>query len=169
MCIRDRDAIHRAGKLHRDVKPSNVMVDGTGRVVLLDFGLMRDLSARQTSEIVGTPLYMSPEQCAGGTLDEASDWYAFGVLLYEVLAGRPPFSGGALEVLEKKKGQDPPPPSQHAKAPVPPDLESLCRALLRRTPGERPSGTEVLRLLDGGTSAPRVTRGEAFIGRDAER
>ncbi|HET8934735.1 MAG TPA: serine/threonine-protein kinase, partial [Polyangiales bacterium] len=83
-------AIHQAGMLHRDLKPSNVMVASDGRVVVLDFGLVRGIEGDQVTQdgtISGTPAYMAPEQASAEPLSEASDWYAFGVMLYEMLAG----------------------------------------------------------------------------------
>src|ERR1041384_7937307 len=82
-------ALHRIGVLHRDLKPSNVVV-ANDRVVLLDFGLVRELSGKETFSgtggVCGTPEYMAPEQACGETLTEATDWYAFGVVLYEALS-----------------------------------------------------------------------------------
>jgi len=95
------DALHAAAKIHRDVKPSNVLVARSGRVVLLDFGLVADLSeprnATLTAHLVGTAAYMAPEQAEPlSEVGEAADWYGMGVILYEVLTGTCPFEGGML-------------------------------------------------------------------------
>ena len=147
-------ALHGAGKLHRDVKPSNVLVTAEGRVVVLDFGIALELSrAAEESDgsIVGTPCYVSPEQAAGEALTPGSDWYSLGVMLYEALAGRRPFEGGSVEVLVRKMREDPTPPSTWARG-IPPDLEELCMALVQQDPAGRPDGGEILRLLGSITS-----------------
>jgi hypothetical protein len=144
-------ALHAAGKIHRDIKPSNVLVNDDGRVVLLDFGVATELSrvvdARLLeSNIVGTPVYMAPEQALDEPLTGASDWYSVGVLLYEALVGKPPFVGSAIDVVYRKSMIDPPSPRELVEG-VPEDLDSLCSDLLRRTPAERPNGRQVLRRL----------------------
>ncbi|WP_437984535.1 serine/threonine-protein kinase [Sorangium sp. So ce117] len=143
-------ALHAAGKLHRDLKPSNVLVTREGRVVILDFGLVAELSGASVdqsgSHIAGTPAYMAPEQAKAGSLTPACDWYAVGVMLHEALTGRRPFEGGALDVILRKQVEEPPPPSALAPG-IPEDLDALCAELLRRAPGERPTAPEVLRRL----------------------
>jgi eukaryotic-like serine/threonine-protein kinase len=146
-------ALHAAGKLHRDIKPTNALVARDGRVVLLDFGLVADLGpgvpgAGLDAGIVGTPGYMAPEQCSGRPASPAQDWYAVGVVLYEALAGRLPFSGTPIEMMVDKQRFDPPAPAELV-AGVPDDLNQLCVELLRRDPAQRPSVREVLRRVGG--------------------
>jgi hypothetical protein len=159
-------ALHRAGKLHRDVKPSNVLVEDGGRVVLLDFGLAIEMEIGATADRAGTPLYMSPEQCAERPLEPASDWYAVGAVLFEALTGRPPFEGSVDELLRRKQSEEAPRASAFDPA-VPDDLDDLCAALLARDPAARPSGDEILRHLQ---AAPvEVPRREPFVGRAREK
>jgi hypothetical protein len=168
-------ALHGAGKIHRDVKPSNIHVTSDGRVVLLDFGLVADLERRQGGDgmIVGTVAYMAPEQCAGDVqLTAAADWYAVGVVLFQALTGRLPFEGVPTRVLFEKQTEGAPRPSlivQH----IPRDLDDLCAELLERDPADRPTGDQVLRRLGvGGTeriaSPATTTREGGFTGRSHE-
>ena len=171
-------ALHAAGKVHRDVKPSNVLVTPEGRVVLLDFGVATDAvraggpSSLDDHAIVGTAAYMAPEQASGEGSTTASDWYSVGAVIYEALIGRPPLVGTVSEVLRAKETFEPDPPS-HLNARVPPDLDELCVALLARSPAARPSGTEILRRL-GVAGRERVIsskagaeRSRALVGRSA--
>jgi eukaryotic-like serine/threonine-protein kinase len=151
--------LHSAGKLHRDIKPSNVLVAADDdRVVLLDFGLVLDIdilsSLANTEATSGTPAYMSPEQGGGDPLGPASDWYAMGVMLYEALAGRVPFRGSYLEILNAKRAADVPPPSTIVPD-VPKQLDDLCRDLLRLDPAARPTADEILQRL-GASPSPRM-------------
>ena len=143
--------LHRADKLHSDIKPSNVLVTTEGRVVLLDFGLIaeihRDDDGRMPSVIQGTPHYMSPEQAACQPLTEASDWYAVGVMLYEVLTGRLPFRDKPVRVMLRKQYEVPVEPAKR-KPGVPPELNELCMALLEIDPAKRPSAVDILRAVD---------------------
>ena len=145
-------ALHDAHKIDRDIKPSNVLVDAKGRVVILDFGLIADVDqereadATTDAELVGTPSYMAPEQAASKPMNAAADWYAVGVLLYEVLTGDVPFTGPPLEVLQRKQTEEPRRPSSLSPG-IPPDLDYLCMQLLQFDPNARPTGRQVLRSL----------------------
>jgi serine/threonine protein kinase/tetratricopeptide (TPR) repeat protein len=149
-------ALHDAGKVHRDVKPPNVLVTGEGRVVLLDFGLVvdADRAGDTDTNIVGTANYMSPEQAASRPVGPEADWYAVGAMLYEALTGRPPFSGPPLAVLMDKQKREATPPGR-VVPDVPPDLDAICVELLRRDPAQRLSGAQAVARLTGG-SMPRL-------------
>jgi eukaryotic-like serine/threonine-protein kinase len=153
------NALHGAGMLHRDLKPSNVLV-ADDRVLVLDFGLVRDLDerdARLTEEgmVSGTPAYMAPEQACAKPLNEAADWYAFGVMLYEVLSGELPFDGPLMQIMRQKIDCDPTPIAELVPG-TPPTLSALCTELLRRDPAQRPGAAEILARL--GASQPPITR-----------
>jgi eukaryotic-like serine/threonine-protein kinase len=169
-------ALHAAGRVHRDIKPGNVMVSREGRVVILDFGLVAELTPQMLDRssglhAVGTPAYMSPEQARGLAVGAATDWYSLGVILYEALTGVLPFCGEMTDLLARKQHRDPVPPRKHVPV-VPEDLDRLCCQLLRRKPDDRPSGPEILRRLRGGDGAPaspvtrsRSSRPTPFVGR----
>jgi serine/threonine protein kinase/tetratricopeptide (TPR) repeat protein len=176
-------ALHRSGQLHRDLKPSNVIVTPEGRVVVLDFGLATELNGDEGSDsvegqtaqtsvgrVVGTFAYMAPEQVGGEPLSEATDWYSFGTILYRSLAGRLPFVGNVIDVMMQKRRGEPARPSVVA-AGVPADLDDLCVELLRRDPGDRPRGDEILRRLGGSLQeSPEIgsaTR-STFVGRKTQ-
>jgi serine/threonine protein kinase/tetratricopeptide (TPR) repeat protein len=142
------NAIHAAGKLHCDIKPSNVLVTPEGRVVILDFGLVVDADeggvGRTIDEgaITGTPGYMSPEQANGARPTAASDVYAMGVMLFEALTGKLPFSGGVHAQLAQRLTVPFPRPSSIASG-IPEDLESLCLRMCQSDPAARPSASEL--------------------------
>lgn len=132
-------ALHKAGKLHCDIKPSNVLVTEEGRVVLLDFGLIMELSKQQTadsSEIGCTPTHASPEQLSGFAVSKATDWYSVGVMLYEALTGCLPFTGTLLDIIKQKTTYDAPAPSMLV-SDIPENLDHLCTELLRHIPERR--------------------------------
>ncbi len=167
--------LHRAGMIHRDIKSSNILVEPSGRVVLLDFGLVAELTAAAREEqIVGSPAYMAPEQALGEQLTPAADWYAVGVLLYGALTGRTPFLGPPVQVMRAKIHAEPPDVRTMADD-LPEDLATLCMRLLRRAPAERPSEDEILEALDAdapdaweGPSTLADVAAPVFVGRERE-
>ena len=144
-------ALHAAGHVHRDLKPPNVLVTTSGRVAILDFGISLELLPRdgmQTREtsVIGTVLYMSPEQSLGMAGGEPIDWYAVGVMLYEALTDRLPFEGPALRVIHDKQVSTPRSPDELVPG-LPTDLVAICNALLVRDPARRLGGQALLRRL----------------------
>lgn len=133
---------HRAGIIHRDIKASNIMVTEEGQVKVMDFGIARaisDSSATQahTSGIVGTAQYFSPEQARGEAVDARTDLYSTGVLLYEMLAGRPPFKGDtAVSVAYQHVSEKVTPPSEH-NPEITPELDQVVLNALKKDRDER--------------------------------
>ena len=152
------EALHAAGKLHRDIKPSNVLVTPEGRVIVVDFGIAKDIRERghdvtEADMVVGTPEYMAPEQAAALELTPAADWYAVGALLYRTITGHAPIEGEIMEVLTAKLRQVPTPP-RFTVPSVPDDLNDLCIRLLTIEPNDRADGAEIRKRL--GSAAQKV-------------
>ncbi|GAA4480266.1 hypothetical protein GCM10023094_26510 [Rhodococcus olei] len=131
---------HRAGLVHRDVKPENVLISDSGEVKIADFGLVRAVAgsnATSTSVILGTAAYLSPEQVTSGTADARSDVYATGVLLFEMLTGRTPFTGDtSLSIAYQRINADVPPPSSLIPG-VPAEFDRLVLEATARDPADR--------------------------------
>ncbi|WP_235547740.1 MULTISPECIES: Stk1 family PASTA domain-containing Ser/Thr kinase [unclassified Nocardioides] len=132
------DYSHRAGIIHRDIKPGNVMLTPSGDVKVMDFGIARAISdasstMTQTAAVVGTAQYLSPEQARGETVDSRSDVYSAGCLLYELLTGRPPFVGDSPVAVAYQHVREPAvPPSDHDTS-LPPEVDAIVlKALAKR-------------------------------------
>nr|WP_276572675.1 serine/threonine-protein kinase [Nannocystis pusilla] len=139
-------AAHAAGVVHRDLKPANILIENTGRVVLTDFGIARALTDEggRTQGLVGTPLYMSPEQVSGQPVDTRTDVYAVGLMLFEMLTGALPFAGdpaagpvSPLTVALARLTQAPP-DARALRADLPPVVAELVLQCMAQEPGDRP-------------------------------
>jgi serine/threonine-protein kinase len=133
---------HRHGIIHRDVKPGNVMITPNGQVKVMDFGIARDLASgastmTQTSAVIGTAQYLSPEQARGEAVDARSDVYATGCVLFELLCGHPPFVGDSpVSVAYQHVREDPRPPSE-LNPEVTPDVNAVVLKALAKNPANR--------------------------------
>jgi len=148
------EAGHAEGLVHRDIKPSNILIERGGRVLLADFGLAKDVAApaqapwsqadphapvalTRAGVIVGTPMYIAPEQAAGGKVDFRADIYALGITLYETLTGQPPFTGETTAaLLTAHQGQAPIPPRTLAPN-ISPALDALVMRMIAKSPEAR--------------------------------
>jgi tetratricopeptide (TPR) repeat protein len=165
-------ALHAAGKLHRDVKPSNVMVTRAGRVVVLDFGLVAALTREdRDGGFAGTLGYVAPEQAWGGAADPAADWYSVGAMAYEALTGRLPF-GGDPDAILGASARGPAPRPRALWPGVPDDLDRLVAALLDPDPHRRAGARDLLAVATRPAAAGALPgpppADEVFVGRAAE-
>jgi serine/threonine-protein kinase len=133
---------HRAGVVHRDIKPGNVMVTSTGQVKVMDFGIARAISdssatIAQTSAILGTAQYFSPEQARGEAVDARTDLYSTGVVLYELLTGRPPFAGETAVATAYQHVSEPPTPPSRIDSAITPALDAVVMHALAKDRFER--------------------------------
>ena len=134
-------AAHAEGVIHRDIKPANVMVTRDGKVLVMDFGIARLISgpetAPQTSAVLGTASYLSPEQAQGQSVDARTDIYALGVVLYEMLTGRPPFTGDSPMAIAYKQVNATPAAPSSVNPEVPPELDAVVMRALSKNPANR--------------------------------
>jgi len=135
-------ALHAIGKHHLDIKPSNVLVTSERRVVLIDYGLVGSGGVTDDGTMIGTLAYVAPERLSRQRVTDATDWYSFGVLVYQLLAGELPYGDDAatLQHLAKLKG----PPSREPLEWAPPDLIDLVMDLLDADPQRRPGGDQII-------------------------
>ncbi len=155
---------HRNGIVHRDIKPHNIVVGTDGRLKVTDFGIARSGASQMTEagSIVGTAQYLSPEQARGAPVDPRSDLYSLGVVLYEMLTGKVPFSGDTpVEIAMKHLSQVPEPPSELRKE-VPHDLDAVVMRALAKDPDHRYASAEEM-----DADLARVARGVA-VSRETE-
>ena len=158
------DHAHARGIVHRDVKPENVLIDGSGRAFLTDFGLARDLvlDARLTAtgDFVGTPAYASPEHLCGKTTDARSDIYSLGATLFEAVTGTTPFDGDHFPSMAYKILNEPPPAPRTFVPNVARDVESVILACLEKEPERRYASSALL-----AADIERFLRGEGVRAR----
>ncbi len=130
---------HKRGVIHRDIKPHNVIVDSEGRVKVTDFGIARAGASdmTETGAIMGTAAYLSPEQAQGHTVSASSDLYSVGILLYELLTGRPPFDAESAVTIALKQVSEAPVPPRSLNPAVSPELEDVVLRALQKDPARR--------------------------------
>jgi serine/threonine-protein kinase len=165
------DYAHRAGVVHRDIKPGNILL-ADGQALVADFGIARALDAEnasgpdsqegltETGVAMGTPAYMSPEQALGAEVDGRTDIYALGCVLYEMLAGEPPFTGPTVPAVLAKRLSEPVPSVRRHRAELPEQLDAVIGKALAKAPADRyATASELVAALDG--SSLRDSSGSA--------
>jgi hypothetical protein len=166
---------HSQGIVHRDLKPANILLTSGQTPKITDFGiakLTQSIELTQTGSVLGSPPYMSPEQCSGGTVDLRTDIYALGITLYELLTGKRPFEGEASSVLARHIIEQPPKLSEHLEN-IPLELEDVVMRMLAKNPNDRPSDmTTVVELLskfiDEAPSSERQTGHSNVLNHSAQ-
>src|SRR6202044_3053834 len=156
---------HRHGVVHRDVKPGNVLITADGQVKVTDFGIARaigniDEQITQTGLVMGTATYFSPEQAQGLDVDGRSDIYALGVVLYEMLTGRPPFSGETPVSIAYQHVKETPPTPRSFNPAISASLEAVVLQAMAKLPAERYTTAEDLR-----ADLDRYQRGQTVLAR----
>ena len=173
--LRAIDCAHKSDIIHRDIKPSNVLADSSGRMLVTDFGVSKILSdetSHQTIGVVGTPRYMSPEQCEGCELDHRTDLYSLGVLLFEMLSGIPPFTGDTPEETMQKHLRERPRFPEDIKQRLSAGLQNIVSKMLEKDRDNRYESVSAVLLdienLGQDTTAPLLRRESKRSSLDAE-
>ncbi len=148
-------ALHRQGFVHRDIKPENILFSDDGQALVADYGIAHAVSAVErdgftsTGVVIGTPLYMSPEQSGGGPIDGRSDIYSLGCLLYEMLAGETPFHGATPQAIFARHVLEQPPSLHIVRASISPSLEGVVMRMLAKVEADRfATADDLLETLD---------------------
>jgi serine/threonine-protein kinase len=140
-------AVHAEGIVHRDLKPQNAMVLPNGVVKLMDFGVSsgrKGPAGGEDGSVMGTPAYMSPEQCRGHKLDFHSDLYSLGVVLWEMFVGKIPFSGATVASMIQQQLHTAAPPLQDFRTDIPPEVDNIVMACLEKDPLRRPASATLV-------------------------
>jgi eukaryotic-like serine/threonine-protein kinase len=140
--LRALEYSHQAGIVHRDIKPGNVMVTRNGDIKVMDFGIARAMSdaqatMTQTAQVIGTAQYLSPEQARGERVDSRSDLYSTGCLMYELLTGRPPFTGDSPVAIAYQHVRENPIPPSRLDPDIPPWADAIVLKAMAKSPNER--------------------------------
>ncbi|HXA52604.1 MAG TPA: protein kinase, partial [Candidatus Acidoferrum sp.] len=150
--LRGLEAAHAEGVVHRDLKPQNIMMDGSGKASVMDFGIARSMDASnmtRTGALMGTPTYMSPEQAQGQKVDARSDLYTLGIIFYELLTGNPPFEADNPMATLVRRIQEKPVPPVDVEPSIPKPVNDIILKMLATKPEDRyTSSAEVLADLD---------------------
>jgi serine/threonine-protein kinase len=168
---------HRNGVVHRDVKPGNILMTKEGQVKVTDFGIAQAVSSEdhlaEAGSVMGTATYFSPEQAEGSPVDGRSDVYSLGVVLYEMLVGRPPFIGDTPVAVSSQHVHGTVPPLSEFSDSVPHDLEAIVMEALSKSPNQRYQSADELRAdlirFSEGQPVQAAQRDLAFFGADATR
>jgi serine/threonine-protein kinase len=168
---------HRNGVVHRDVKPGNILIASDGQVKVTDFGIAQAMSVEdqlaEEGSVMGTATYFSPEQAEGAAVDGRSDIYSLGVVLYEMLAGRPPFIGESPVAVSSQHVHGTVPPPSEFNSAIPADLQAIVMEALAKSPDGRYQSAEDLRSdlirFSEGQPVRAAQRDVAFFGADATR
>ena len=163
---------HAQGIVHRDLKPENVMLDKSGNVKVMDFGIARLLDASATataSGIIGTPAYMAPEQAEGRDVDARTDIYALGLILYEIFTGKTAFSGDTPMVVALKQIRELPPAPQTIEPALPSELNAAIMRCLEKDPAQRFQSVEELDAVLAAVASPATTTGSVQVDPTARK